>query len=236
MILNNDTWRFYGRRAGRKLNTSRKTLLDKLLPDLELPANLLNEDATLCPTTLFSYKPKKMIFEIGFGNGEHLAEMMRRAPDNGFIGAEPFINGMSAFLKEISNDQNKELYRHVRLHMDDAMIVVRSLQDSCLDEIYILNPDPWHKVRHHKRRIVNPENLTQFSRLLKPGGKLIMSSDVPDLAEWMATHASNHSDFEWDAECSDDWLKPPDNWIPTRYETKGAKGAEKMVYLFFTKI
>jgi tRNA (guanine-N7-)-methyltransferase len=158
--------------------------------------------------------------------------MIRRNPDYGFIGAEPFVNGMTAFLKEIDNEGTTE---NVRLHMDDAIPLVKSLTPNSIDEIYVLNPDPWHKVRHHQRRIINQGNLDLFSNILKTNGRLIMSTDVKDLIEWMVTEASTHPDFEWEATKADDWRIPPKDWIPTRYETKGAKGADKMNYLFFRK-
>lgn len=226
-------WRFYGRRVGRALNTTRKALLDKLYPQLEIKMDDLREQAEIDPYSLFDFKPEKIILEIGFGNGEHLAEMMARAPHDGFIGAEPFKNGMSAFLKEVDT---RGLSHNVRLLMDDAIPLVKSLSTASVDEIYILNPDPWHKTRHHERRVVNPDNLSLFARILKPGGRLIMSTDVRDLIEWMVTHAANHRDFRWTAKCADDWRVPPADWIPTRYETKGAKGADKMNYLFFERI
>ncbi len=176
----------------------------------------------------------KVILEIGFGNGEHLAEMMRRNPENNFIGAEPFINGMTAFLKEIDESDDLEL-NNIRVHMDDAIPLVKSLTSNSIDEIYVLNPDPWHKTRHHQRRIINQANLTEFSRIMKSGAKLIMTTDVVNLIEWMVTETFNHPDFEWTAQKADDWRKTPESWIPTRYETKGAKGSDHMNYLFFTK-
>lgn len=230
---NEKKWRFYGRRAGRKLNTTRQELLDNLYPKLEIKMEDLREDNAISPSSLFNFSPDKIVLEIGFGNGEHLAEMMAREPKNAFIGAEPFKNGMTAFLKEIDE---RQLPHHVRVLMDDAIPLVKSLAPQSVDEIYILNPDPWHKTRHHERRVVNPDNLNLFSRILKPGGRLVMSTDVRDLIEWMVTHASNHPDFRWTAQSADDWRAPPSEWIPTRYETKGAKGADKMNYLFFERV
>lgn len=232
-MIDVDKWRFYGRRSGRKLNKTRQSLLDELYPKLQIKETLLDEEGKLDPSSLFDQSLAKMMLEIGFGNGEHLAEMMYRAPDQNFIGAEPFINGMTAFLKEIDE---RELDHNVRLLNDDAIPLVKSLAASSIDEMYILNPDPWHKIRHHQRRIVNPKNLDLFARILKPGAKLIMSTDVPDLIEWMVTHTVRHSDFKWLADKADDWRVPPANWIPTRYETKGAKGADKMHYLFFERV
>jgi tRNA (guanine-N7-)-methyltransferase len=229
----NQEWRFYGRRSGRKLNTSRKALLDEILPQLSLSTDSLTKDATLAPASLVENKSEKTVLEIGFGNGEHLAEMMRRSPETNFIGAEPFINGMTAFLKEITDDELP--LNNIRVHMDDAIPLVKSLSDNSIDEIYVLNPDPWHKTRHHQRRIINQDNLDIFARILKPKGKLIMTTDVVSLIEWMVTEASLHPAFEWTAKGANDWRVAQKDWIPTRYETKGAKGADHMNYLFFEK-
>lgn len=257
--------RIYGRRQGRPLNTSRKRVLDDLLPLLSLPAEKLKENGTLDPASLFSQGYEKNFLEIGFGNGEHLAALLRRHPENAYLGAEPFINGMAAFLKEISQNSLKEpplpsgervgvrgkakehphpgpppqrggdCLKNIRVLMDDAMMLVHSLEDACLDGIYILNPDPWPKKRHHKRRIVNQNNLEAFARILKPGGILTMTTDVDDLAEWMLTQATLHPAFHWTARCGSDWKNPPQDWTKTRYEQKGSAAGRKQTYLIFKK-
>lgn len=227
LLLDSDEWRFYGRRKGRKLNDARQKALDELYPKLAVEV----KDDKIDLTDLFPFTPEKMVLEIGFGNGEHLAEMVRRDPDTAFIGAEPFLNGMSAFLFE---DQMKEA-KNVRVWSDDAIPLVDALPDYSIDTLYVLNPDPWHKTRHFKRRMINPHNLDRFSRILKPDGDLIFSTDVPDLAEWMITHGVNHNDFTWTAKSREDWLNPPKDWITTRYEVKGAKGAKVMHYFFMKR-
>lgn len=229
---NFDEWRFYGRRSGRKLNGVREAVIKNLLPKLSIPEDLVTKDKSLSPSSLFQNKPEKLILEIGFGNGERLAEAVKRNPDTGYIGAEPFINGMSAFLCEI---QENDTLDNIRVYMDNAIPLVRSFESHSFDKIYVLNPDPWHKTRHHNRRIINQENLSHFARILKPNGSLIMSTDVEPLAEWMVTEATLHPSFEWTATKPDDWRKAPKDWIPTRYETKQAKGAGKMNYLMFKK-
>ncbi|MEM7650956.1 MAG: tRNA (guanine(46)-N(7))-methyltransferase TrmB [Pseudomonadota bacterium] len=206
--------------------------MDALLPELSIAPETLKEDGTLSPSSLFDAAYQECWFEIGFGAGEHLSALMRRHPDNAYIGAEPYINGMSSFLKDIADEPHDK----IRVHMDDAMMVANSLEDACLDGMYILNPDPWHKTRHHKRRIVNRHNLECFHRILKPGGQLILSTDVPYLAEWMITEVMVHGGFEWSAKSCKDWQTRPSDWIITSYEQKGAKGASEMVYLFFEKV
>ncbi len=223
--------RFYGRRVGRPLNQSRQEALDKLLPALSISDALLTEKGDLSPEGLFGAPVSECWFEIGFGTGEHLSGLMRQNPDIGYLGAEPFANGMAAFLKDIQD----EPHERIRVITEDAMFLANSLADNTLDGMYVLNPDPWHKKRHHKRRIINQDNLDCFARILKPGAPLIMSTDVPYLAEWMVTQASMHDAFEWDAWRAKDWWDVPEGWIHTAYETKKAKGADRMVYLNFVR-
>ena len=229
--------RVYGRRQGRPLSESRQAALDALAA-FDIPLELICEDGRLSLDSLFEARPARAVLEIGFGNGEHVKALLDADKDaqgdgqTGFIAVEPFLNGMSAFLKSLEGARPANL----RLLMDDAVMLARSLEDACLDEIYILNPDPWHKARHHKRRIVRADTLPAYHRILKPGGRLILTTDVPDLAEWMLTHTLNHGGFHWTAQSCRDWQTPPPGWHPTRYETKRAKGAAKMVYMVFEKV
>lgn len=224
--------RFYGRRVGRPLNPERQRAVDDLMPEVGIHEDQITEKADLLPSSLFTSNYTQIWLEIGFGNGEHLKGLMDSYTDNGFIGAEPFINGMAAFLRSIYDSDA----RNVRVWMDDAIKLVDSLRDHCLDGMYVLNPDPWPKKRHRKRRIINQRNLDRFARVLKPGALLIMATDVDDLAEWMAIHASNHSAFEWSAKSSADWKTMPEGWIRTRYEQKGEKEGRIQSYLIFKRL
>jgi len=219
------------RRHGRSLNTERTEALGELLPLLEINHDLITINADINPIDLFDKKNKEIWMEIGFGNGEHVKAMLERHPDHGYIAVEPFVNGMAAFFKSIKDTDLK----NVRVWMDDAVDVVKSLQDASLDGMYILNSDPWPKTKHHKRRIVRPETLNHYSRVLKDNALLIMSTDVDELAEWMAISSQNHPDFEWCAEKSDDWKTMPDDWFQTRYEIKGIKAGRKQSYLYFIR-
>ena len=222
----------FGRRQGRSLGGERSRVLEEILPRITPNKQHLSEDYSHPPSTYFEKDFSKYILEIGFGHGERLSQHSQNEPDTAFLGAEPFVNGMAAFLKNIAN-QNHD---NIRVIMDDGMIIARSIKPESLDAIYVLNPDPWHKTRHHKRRLINQETLDIFAKILKPNGQLVMSTDVPYLAEWMCTHANTHAAFTWAAKRRTDWEKEPKNWITTKYEQKGAKGAKKMVYLNFEKI
>lgn len=220
----------YGRRQGRPLRGDRQEALDVLYPKLCVDKSILTKEANINPRDWFD-DVETIKFEIGFGNGEFLRNNMLKNPNTGFIGAEPFVNGVSAFLKSIKDDPHD----NVRVFMDDALLIAQSLADDTLDGMYVLNPDPWHKSRHHKRRMITQNNLDVFSRILKSDAILTMTTDVDSLAEWMCTEATNHPDFEWTATCADDWRVMPDDWYQTRYELKGIKAGRKQSYLHFKR-
>lgn len=221
---------FFGRRTGKRLNKSRTEALEMLLPELGVDPAMFEGGFKL--SDIFPTPRETNILEIGFGTGEHLLGLMQRHEDANFIGIEPFVNGMATFLRDLAETD----MRHVRVFMDDAMMLVDTLEDECLDKIYILNPDPWHKARHHKRRIIREDTLDQYGRILKPGGQLISSTDVPYLAEWIVEKTTEHPRFDWAAAAEKNWKIRPDWWIDNKYATKGAKGASEMHYMVFDKI
>lgn len=222
--------RVYGRRHTRSLSPARQTAFENLLDALQIPKETLDR-GNLVAKDLFGRDFPALWLEIGFGNGAHLKQEMEADPGTGFIGAEPFVNGMAAFLDSIEASPKE----NIRVYMDDAMTVVDALADGVLDGIYILNPDPWPKKRHWKRRIVQPEHVEKFVRVLKPGGKLIMTTDIDPLAEWMLTHAINNPALRWTADKPEDWQTPPPGWTPTKYERKGAAKGRRQTYLVFQK-
>ncbi len=223
--------RVFGRRIGRPLGASRQDVIDSMLPALTVPEDKVTQQRDMDMNALFA-NPQPVVFEIGFGNGEHVKALMETHPDRNYIAAEPFINGMSAFLKSIIGMD----HGNIRVWMDDAITLIRSFPDASLEKIYILNPDPWPKKKHHKRRIVRQETLDQYFRTLKPGGELIMATDVDELAEWMVTETMNHGGFEWQANRSADWKTMPPGWmLTTRYAAKGVAAGRTESYLLFKK-
>jgi tRNA (guanine-N7-)-methyltransferase len=221
--------RVYGRKHGRPMHKGRTDVIETVLPILQIPKEKLKEDGSLNPKDVFGCEINKLHFEIGFGNGEHLLYIMNEYPTHHFIGAEPYMNGMSAFLKSLPTPTPN----HVRVHMDDALMVLNSLPDASVDFLYILNPDPWPKTRHHKRRIVSEENLEIYARVLKDGATMIQTTDVDELAEWMLTKTINCPHFNWLAECPEDWKTAPNGWMSTRYEEKGRLAGRSQTYLIY---
>lgn len=205
--------RTFGRVGGRALSPRQQGLIDRLLPTLSVPEA---PDGTLVPTELFPSPPREVWLEIGFGGGEHLAGQAEIHPDIGFIGCEPFIEGVAKVLTQVQENT----IDNIRLHMDDARPVVSSLQDSSIARVFILFPDPWPKKRQQKRRLIQPDFLDEIARILKPGGTLRFATDVKSYADEALQHITRHRAFDWTANRADDWRTPPKDHLTTRYETK----------------
>jgi tRNA (guanine-N7-)-methyltransferase len=219
--------RLYGRRQGRPLRGQRQDTMKTIFPKVQITEDQLPQDKTLDPKTLFSNSYDELWFEIGFGSGEHLSALMERHPNHAFLGAEPFLNGMSNFILDIADKRHD----HVRVFMEDALKIGESLVDASVDGIFVLNPDPWPKARHIKRRIISQATLTVFARILKPGAKIIMATDVDYLADYMRDQAMEHPAFK---RVADTRIMPQD-WIPTRYEEKGREAGRSQTYLIFER-
>lgn len=217
----------HGRRIGRKLSKERKELLENFLPDLRpsLPQDKIH------PKAFFDKGFQEIYFEVGFGDGDMLAAKHVEHPEIGFIGCEPFLNGISSLLLSIKDHDTS----NIRIWDDNALTLLDHLEENSLDRLYILNPDPWHKKRHWKRRMVNTENLDLFARLLKKDALLIATTDVPELADWMLEHLQAHDKFEWLSSSIEECYEPPRDWVHTAYERKKAKGSSKMVYFQFKR-
>ncbi len=219
---------FFGRRHGKPLRTHQSDLFEGLLPrlklDLETPAP---ED--LC--SLFRAPAEAVRMEIGFGGGEHLFHETDRYSNVGFIGVEPFINGMAKMLAALDREPRENL----RLYDEDATAVLDWLPDASLAGVDLIYPDPWHKRRHWKRRFVSDANLDRFARVLKPGGKFRFASDIEHYVNWTLQHCRRHDAFDWQAEGPSDWNDAYDGWPGTRYEAKAFREGRRAAYLTFIR-
>lgn len=170
-------------------------------------------------------------FEVGFGGGEHLVAQARLNPSTGFIGCEPFENGVAKLLAQV----RAHGVSNVRVYMDDALSVLRRLPDACLSRVFLLFPDPWPKFRHHKRRFIQPRSLEVIARVLGRGGELRVATDHSDYAQWVLMHVLADHHFTWQASTAADWRDRPLDWVPTRYEQKALASGRPCVYLRFLR-
>ncbi len=216
----------YGRRQGHRLHPRQAKLVDSLLPTLRLD---LAQAKTL--DKCFDRPRQSYALEIGFGGGEHLAARAAANPDTGYIGCEPFINGVAKLLLSISEDG----MNNIRIHDDDARDVLDALPDGGLDVVYLLYPDPWHKLRHNKRRFISQKNVQEIFRVLRPGGQFFVASDIADYLAWTLSHVKRHGGFSWTAKRADDWLQAPPAWPGTRYEAKAIAAGRQPGYLQFER-
>lgn len=201
-----------------------KDALPRLALDLSVPA-----PADLA--ALFPGAPRVVRLEIGFGGGEHLLADAMRSPEMGFIGVEPFVNGMAKMVTAVVDGG----LTNVRLHAGDATPLLDWLPTASLDCVDLLYPDPWPKKRHWKRRFVSEANLTRLARALKPGGVFRFASDIPDYVTWTLARLAASDAFAWTAERARDWQRPFPDWPGTRYEAKAIAAGRTPTYLAFRR-
>jgi tRNA (guanine-N7-)-methyltransferase len=218
--------RLYGRSKGRPLRQGQAALLEELLPAVAVP-----EDGPVTSRRLFG-DDRPLHFEIGFGAGEHLGYRADLLPDHGFIGAEPFLNGVVGALGQIRDRR----LANVRLHMGDALDVLERLPDASLRFVYLLHPDPWPKARHAKRRMINPGPLDLIHARMQPGGEFRLGTDDPVYCRWSMMIMSWRRDFEWLAESAGDFLVRPGGWPETRYEAKARREGREVWYLRYRRL
>lgn len=213
-----------GRR--RKLSARKDRLLTQLLPTLRLP---LDKPAPSPLTSLFAQPPAEIWLEIGFGSGEHLVWQAEHHPHSGFIGCEPFINGVASLLGKIKSTG----LNTIRIQDGDVRDVLAWLPANSIGRIFVLFPDPWPKKRHQKRRLLSAETIAQVARVLAPSGELRFATDSGDYAcEALRTILTNGA-FAWTAESAKDWRERPPDWPETRYERKALSESRKPAYLRF---
>jgi tRNA (guanine-N7-)-methyltransferase len=219
---------FFGRRKGHKLKARQAALFETLLPKLAL------DPAAKPPTALRELfdRVDDVRLEIGFGGGEHMAAEAAQNPWTGFIGSEPFVNGMAKMLATIDE---RDL-RNIRLHHGDATELIAWLPENSLARVDLIYPDPWPKRRHWKRRFVQAASIAEIARILRPGGEFHFATDIPDYAAWTLRHLSRAAEFIWTAECANDWRVPWPGFSSTRYEIKAKRAGRVPCYLIFRRV
>ena len=231
--------RFYGRRKGKPIKTSRQRLIDELLPRVVFPKPI--PDTITDVRTIFGIIPTEVWLEIGFGGGEHVAELAKRYPSVGIIGAEPFMNGVATLLAHLNGSHMKQAVHtnleegrtdNVRIWPDDVRPLFPHFPSGVFERFFILYPDPWPKARHAERRFINQKNIPALARLISEKGAVYLATDVADYAEWAKEQMDLSGLFQ---QVHPDTTVPPPDWVPTRYERKGIAAGRHPTYLVFRK-
>lgn len=217
----------YGRAKGKALRAGQSQRIGTLLPRIAIDLDALKSGSA----ELFSLNPRNLVLEIGFGGGEHLAAMAKAHPETGFLGVEPFLNGVAKLLGAIETEK----LDNIRLLRGDGRMVLGALPDASLDMVYLLYPDPWPKRRQRKRRIVDLAFLDELARVIRPGGEFRFASDIDDYVGWTLARVLPHPGFEWLASHAQDWLTPWEGWHRTRYEEKALREGRVPSYLRFRR-
>ena len=220
------TIRSFVRREGR-LTPSQQRALEVLWPIYGID----DSDETMDLNQLFGRDAAKVL-EIGFGNGDSLAKMAAAQPDHNFIGVEVHRPGVGRLLNLIEQQQLTNL----RVACTDAVELLKHrIADHSLDRVQLYFPDPWHKKRHHKRRIIQPEFVAILAKKIKPGGHLHMATDWQHYAEQMLDDLSNNQDFINCSSCAS-YIPRPDYRPLTKFEQRGHKLGHGVWDLLFKRL
>ena len=230
--------RFFGRRKGKPIRSGRAELMEKWLPKLTIK---VPQKGKIKLEKQFGILPESLELEIGFGGGEHLAEVAKKQPQIGFLGAEPFQNGVASLLAHLNGSHNtgsgelkleKERTDNVRIWPGDIRELFDKLPDGIFKRIYLLYPDPWPKKRHAERRFINTYNIPHLYRLLEDEGELMLATDVAPYVEWALEKMAELGLF---VQTKRAIHTPPKGWTSTRYEKKGIAAGRQPTYLIFKK-
>ncbi len=217
--------RSFVRREGRMTHAQQRALTDYWATfGVEAAVGLLNLDA------LFGRRASRTL-EIGFGNGESLATMAAAHPDEDYLGIEVHRPGVGHLLLRATALQLTNL----RVLCTDALEALdRQIPDEALDRIQIFFPDPWPKVRHHKRRLIQAERVTLLARKLKPGGQLHVATDCEEYAQAILALCNATSELENVAGDRGFIARPV--WRPlTRFEQRGQRLGHNIRDLLFMR-
>lgn len=206
--------RSFVRREGR-LTASQQRALEQWLPKYQVP---ISTDGNLVNLAELFGDHRPVVLEIGFGNGDLLANLAQHYPYLGFIGAEVHRPGVGHLLNLVHDRQ----LTNVRVFNDDVMDLLSSLPPASLQAVHLYYPDPWPKKKHNKRRLVSPEWLAKIQQRLKPGGLIHMATDWQDYAEQMLQVMDSSPDFTNAAGVGE--YHPRPIWRPiTRFELRGTR-------------
>jgi tRNA (guanine-N7-)-methyltransferase len=211
--------RSFGRVRTRKLSIHKKDLFSNTLPKYKI------EEAEI-PNLTNNGQP--IYLEIGFGFGDFLFENAKNHPDILFIGCEPHINGVVNLMSKLEIQPLK----NIRIFVGDSRIFLEHCQP-IFDKIYILNPDPWPKAKHYKRRLINVEFFELLNSKIKPNSPIIIATDDNSYKKWIMAEYFRSGLWQWLAKSKSDWQNFPQDWVQTKYQKKAELAGRGNVFLEF---
>ena len=201
------------RRSGR-LTLGQRTGLIDLWPQfgVDISSGIIDLNS------LFK-KIQPITLEIGFGNGDSLLEMAINAPDQNFLGIEVYEAGIGRLI----NEANKHQLSNLKIIKADAVKVLEHhIKDDSFDTFQLFFPDPWHKKKHHKRRIIQTDFLNLISNKLQDGGTMHMATDWENYAEYMMVTLEKHPHFK-NAMGAHKYSLRPEHRPITKFERRGER-------------
>ena len=224
-------WRnFYGRFKGKSLSARQHGSLHTEFEKYSLKNISWEENSKRKKIKLSEvFNEKSVWLEIGFGGGEHLVHQAKLNPDIGFIGCEPYQNGVAKLMGKLSANPRK----NIKVYDGDVRNMFDVLAKNSISKVFLLYPDPWPKKRHHRRRFVTQEFLAPLYETMKPGSILRIATDIEDYVR-QALQEVPKAGFQWLAKDASDWRDPWQDWVSTRYEIKALKEERTPHYLTFT--
>ena len=216
--------KFYGRRKGRKISSTNSKLVEEFSHRYYLREELIYK--------LKLDKNIKNVLEIGFGNGENLVNMSLSNPNDLFIGCDAYSNGCAKLLKKIVNKNIK----NIKIWPDDIHLIIKKFKRNFFDLILILQPDPWPKKKHQKRRLIQQKFLDDLNKILRNEGELIISTDHDEMKSWILEQLHVRQDFLWFKNGYYYKNKQPKWIISTKYTNKAYENNKVVNWFFFKKI
>jgi len=212
---------------GGRMTTGQQKAYDNHWPDKGLTV----EQGTPDFAQVFG-REAPLILEIGFGMGGSLLEMAKFEPEKNFIGIEVHLPGVGALLKGMS----EEGVENIRIYHDDAnQVIDQCIPDGSLERVQLFFPDPWHKKRHHKRRLVQPEFVERIRKKLRVGGLFHMATDWENYAEHMMEVMSAAPGYENVAGIGQ-YSPRPDTRPVTKFEKRGERLGHGVWDLIFRRV
>ena len=222
-ILNEESHRFYGRRKGRRISQAGILALKE-------GSKFIIECENFFET--FFIDKKKIILEIGFGDGENLINSAKTNPDTFYLGADPFLNTTVKCIKQILKNNLK----NIKIWPDDVSKIIKLFPSRSISEIKLLFPDPWPKAKHQRRRLIQDDFINSMNTILKTKGTVTVGTDHKILKSWVLEKFQASSNFEWQVENSEDWKTRPKECCATKYEQKSLKEKRIPSWFVFEKI